>query len=141
MQHTWSKLCLSILVLWIAEVGHADRSVEVLTSGWRFARGEQRNIAAHPALNDSAWQTVRVPHDWAIAGPFDERANGYAGKLPWQGQGWYRRNFSLNQGDAGKRLYLDFDGVMAFCRVYINGQLAGEWDYGYSPFRVNVRCL
>jgi beta-galactosidase len=138
MQHTWSKLCLSMLVLSIAGVVRADRSVEVLTSGWQFARGEQRHIATHPAYDDSAWQTVRVPHDWAIAGPFDKGVNGYAGKLPWQGQGWYRRVFSLNQADAGKRVYLDFDGVMAFCKVYINGQLAGQWDYGYSPFRVDA---
>ncbi|MCP4455812.1 MAG: glycoside hydrolase family 2, partial [Planctomycetes bacterium] len=119
-------------------VACADRSVEVLTSGWRFTRGEQRRIAVRPAFDDSDWQVVRVPHDWAIAGPFDEEANGYAGKLPWQGQGWYRKILTLQRADAGKRVYLDFDGVMSFCKVYINGQLAGEWDYGYSPFRVDA---
>ncbi len=138
VRHKWCDACLYMLILSAAGVASADRSVEVLTSGWRFTRGEQRKIARHPAFDDSAWQAVRVPHDWAIAGPFDEDANGYAGKLPWQGQGWYRKTLSLKQADAGKRVYLDFDGVMAFCRVYINGQLAGEWDYGYSPFRVDA---
>ena len=138
MQHTRRIFCLATLVLWIAGSVHADRSVDLLTTGWRFTRGEQRDIARQPAFDDSAWQAVRVPHDWAIAGPFDERANGYAGKLPWQGQGWYRRALDLKQADAGKRVYLDFDGVMAFCRVYVNGHLAGQWDYGYSPFRVDA---
>ena len=39
---------------------------------------------------------------------------------------------------AGNRVYLDFDGVMAFPKVYVNGKLAGEWDYGYTSFRVDA---
>jgi beta-galactosidase len=133
-----NRLWMSIVILVIAGTAYADRSVEVLTSGWRFAKGPQRSIAIQPVFDDSAWQTVRVPHDWAISGPFDESANGYAGKLPWQGQGWYRKTFTLKADDAGKRVYLDFDGVMAFPKVFVNGQLAGQWDYAYSPFRVDA---
>jgi len=138
VQNKWTLLCVTLLILGVTSTVYADRSVEVLTSGWRFARGEQVDAAKQATFYDSAWETVRVPHDWAIAGPFDESANGYAGKLPWQGQGWYRRSFTLKQADAGKRVYFDFDGVMAFSKVYINGRLAGQWDYGYSPFRVDA---
>ena len=81
--------------------------------------------------------TVRVPHDWAIAGPFDPAQDGSTGKLPWRGVGWYRRSFTLDC-KPNERVYLDFDGVMAFPKVYINGKLAGEWDYGYSPFRIDA---
>ena len=84
------------------------------------------------------WQAVRLPHDWAIAGPFDPDEWGHTGKLPWQGVGWYRKTFTLDAADAGKQVYLDFDGVMAFPKVYVNGQLAGEWDYGYTSFRIDA---
>lgn len=130
-----------LLVLLIALLGgppgarSADRD---FGRDWRFARGEQPAEAAAPAFDDSAWDSVRLPHDWAIAGPFNPDENGYAGKLPWRGEGWYRKTFSLDGADAGKQVYIDFDGVMAFPKVYINGALAGEWDYGYTAFRVDA---
>ncbi len=104
---------------------------------WKFAKGEQSG-AEMPNFDDSTWQQVRLPHDWAISGPFNERENGYAGKLPWRGVGWYRKTFSLDASDEGKQVYFDFDGVMAFPKVYINGRLAGSWDYGYTSFRVDA---
>ena len=107
-----------------------------LHSDWRFEKGEHA-AAERPDYDDSAWQTVHVPHDWAIAGPFNPAENGYAAKLPWQGVGWYRRAFTLDCA-KGDRVYLDFDGVMAFPQVYINGKLAGEWDYGYTSFRIDA---
>src|SRR5262249_45503540 len=79
-----------------------------------------------------------LPHDWAISGPFDPNQPGHSAKLPWKGVGWYRKQFTLPAADAGKQVYLDFDGVMAFPKVYINGKLAGEWDYGYMSFRVDA---
>jgi len=113
------------------------RSVLNFNSDWKFIKGELSG-AEKPDFDDSAWQTVRLPHDWAISGPFDPRENGYAGKLPWKGVGWYRKTFKLNKADGDKRVYFDFDGVMAFPKVYINGQLAGEWDYGYMSFQVDA---
>lgn len=91
-----------------------------------------------PGFNDSHWQAVRLPHDWAISGPFDPNGDGHTGKLPWRGQGWYRKTFTLDATEAACRFYLDFDGVMAQPRVYINGQFAGAWDYGYNSFRIDV---
>jgi len=96
-----------------------------------------QRISSH-GFNDSHWQAVRLPHDWAISGPFDPNGNGDTGKLPWRGQGWYRKVFTLDAGTSAGRVYLDFDGVMAQPRVYINGQLAGAWDYGYNSFRIDA---
>jgi beta-galactosidase len=104
---------------------------------WKFAKGERAGAQAID-FNDSSWQPVRVPHDWAISGPFDPNQDGYAGKLPWWGVGWYRKTFTLDKADTGRRVYFDFDGVMAFPKVYVNGQLAGGWDYGYMSFRVDA---
>ena len=114
-----------------------QRVVEDFNRDWRFAKGEQAESARQPTFDDSAWQAVRLPHDWAISGPFDANASGNTGKLPWQGVGWYRKTFTP-KGAAGQRVYFDFDGVMAFPKVYVNGQLAGEWDYGYMSFRVDA---
>jgi beta-galactosidase len=103
---------------------------------WRFAKGDPAEAEAAD-FNDSEWTKLRLPHDWAIAGPFIPEMDGYAGKLPWKGVGWYRKEFTLDRPEDA-RVYLDFDGVMAFPKVYINGQLAGEWDYGYTPFRIDA---
>ncbi|MGD0573518.1 MAG: beta-galactosidase GalB [Sedimentisphaerales bacterium] len=115
----------------------AARQVLNFNGDWKFAKGGQKGAQAVD-FNDSSWEAVRLPHDWAIAGPFNPKEDGYAGKLPWWGEGWYRKSFKLDKADAGKRVYFDFDGVMAFPKVYVNGQLAGEWDYGYMSFRVDA---
>ncbi|MCB0582375.1 MAG: glycoside hydrolase family 2 protein, partial [Phaeodactylibacter sp.] len=57
---------------------------------------------------------------------------------PWKGEGWYRRALDIPAAMAGKRFYLIFDGVMAFPKVYVNGKLAGEWDYGYNSFYLDI---
>lgn len=101
------------------------------------------------------WQTVSVPHDWAISGPFDKKwdlqvvaivqngekekseKSGRSGALPWIGEGYYTT--SLNVGDmSGQRYTLEFDGAMAEPTVYVNGHKAGFWAYGYSPFRLDI---
>jgi beta-galactosidase len=105
-------------------------------SDWRFTKGDPAGAEA-PNFADDAWAPVRLPHDWAITGPFNPQENGYAAKLPWKGVGWYRKHFKLDR-EAGDRVYLDFDGVMAFPKIYVNGKLAGEWDYGYTSFRVDA---
>ncbi len=115
----------------------ADRELVNFNRDWKFAQGSQTG-AEEPNLDDSAWQTVHLPHDWAISGPFNIEENGFAGKLPWKGEGWYRKTFTLDKADSGRRVYFDFDGVMAFPKVYVNGQLAGQWDYGYMSFRVDA---
>jgi len=114
-----------------------ERKVVDFNLNWKFVKGNQQG-AEKPDYDDSSWQQVRLPHDWAISGPFNPDENGYAGKLPWKGEGWYRKTFELDRCDSGRRVYLDFDGVMAFPMVYINGKLAGQWDYGYVSFRVDA---
>jgi beta-galactosidase len=105
---------------------------------WLFTKDEQNEQVIQAGFDDSGWESVRLPHDWAIAGPFDPAGDGSTGKLPWKGVGWYRKNFTLDTEYSDRRVYLDFDGVMAFPSVYVNGRLAGKWDYGYNSFRVDA---
>jgi beta-galactosidase len=117
----------------------AERVSQPFNAGWLFRPDPEGALqASAAAADDPAWRPVRVPHDWAISGPFDAKADGGTGKLPWRGVGWYRKTFTLPASDAGKRAFLDFDGVMASPEVYINGQKAGGWDYGYIGFRVDA---
>ncbi len=117
----------------------ADRRVEDFNADWRFQKDIEAKLDASAAsFNDQAWQNVRLPHDWAISGPFDPKADGGTGKLPWRGVGWYRKTVTVPSADAAKRIYLDFDGVMAGPEVFVNGKKAGGWDYGYIGFRVDA---
>ncbi|MEN0002521.1 MAG: glycoside hydrolase family 2 TIM barrel-domain containing protein [Bacteroidota bacterium] len=129
-------LCLSFLLL-NSFCFSQNRITKTLSEGWKFKKGAlQQPIAVD--YNDSKWETVSIPHDWAIKGPFILDGNGSTGKLPWKGQGWYRKAIDIPSSYVGKRLYLLFDGVMAFPKIYLNGQLVGEWDYGYNSFYVDI---
>jgi beta-galactosidase len=143
-RRTWRRVigCFILLlaVVWICGCGRSQRYGTALdfNDGWKFVNGEQDERVIQGDFDDSGWEDVRLPHDWAIAGPFDPAANGSTGKLPWRGVGWYRKKFTLDTGDSARRVYFDFDGVMAFPKVYVNGRPAGEWDYGYNSFRVDA---
>ena len=120
-----------------AQAPGESREVTTLQTGWRFQRGSHPE-AAQPGFDDSAWESVSVPHDWAIAGPVIPGGDGNTGKLPWQGEGWYRTSLEIPASYSNKNVYLVFDGVMASPVVYVNGALAGKWDYGYNSFYLDV---
>ena len=89
-------------------------------------------------FNDSGWRTLNLPHDWGIEGPFQQELSGDTGKLPWFGSAWYRKKFALPATDAGRQIYLELDGAMAYSLVWCNGQFVGGWPYGYSSWRVDL---
>ncbi|KAI1373888.1 glycoside hydrolase family 2 protein [Hypoxylon crocopeplum] len=90
-------------------------------------------------FNDSAWETVNVPHDWAIKGPFHAAGiPNSMGALPINGVGWYRRNLVISSSDTDKSIFLDIDGAMSNSAVWINGQIVGGWPYGYNSFRLDL---
>lgn len=94
---------------------------------------------ARQGFDDSAWSQVRLPHDWAIAGPFLETGPyGGMGRLKTWGPAWYRKTLDLSAADRGKSIFLDVDGAMAYASVWVNGRLAGGWPYGYNSFRIDL---
>src|SRR3954471_15600503 len=66
---------------------------------WRFFRGDAP-AAEQPEFDDRPWNALRLPHDWAIDGPFDPALNPHTGALPIAGIGWYRKTFQLVPGEA-----------------------------------------
>lgn len=95
--------------------------------------------AAAPDLDDSDWETVTIPHDWAIAGPFlVDGPYGGMGRLKSWGVGWYRRQLPIFAADADRRIYLDVDGAMSYATVWLNGSLVGGWPYGYNSWRLDL---
>ena len=118
------------------------RQETTLTDDWQFSQDKK------------TWQNVSIPHDWAIAGPFDKKwdlqkvaieqngeteateKSGRSGALPWIGDGHYRRTLTIPAGCEHAELI--FDGAMAEPVVFVNGQKAGYWAYGYNAFRVDI---
>lgn len=156
------KCCLPSLVLLAAGLlnafgaGPAGGERLLLDSGWKFHLGNEwgqaQNLAkagsgsgpASPWFSDASWRTVNLPHDWAIELPFDPSADGSHGfkalghGFPSNSVAWYRRTFQLAPGDAGKRVWLEFDGVFRDCTVFLNGWFVGHHESGYSSFRYDV---
>jgi len=131
------------------------RQIETLDYGWKFKLADAPGIA-NADFDDSEWETVRVPHDWAIRGPFNRENDihittivqdgqktksehtGRTGGLPHVGRGWYRLQFNLPENIASRRTMIEFDGVMSHSKVYCNGKYAGSWPYGYSSFAFDL---
>jgi beta-galactosidase len=110
------------------------RQVKELASGWHFAKGDFAGAEA-AAFDDAAWKSVSVPQDWAIAQPFDkDSATGGAGAFLPGGVSWYRYRLELPKAHSGKRVFIEFDGVMAHSKVWLNGHLLGERPNGYVSF-------
>ena len=126
-----------------------------LDTNWKFCKGELEE-ASQSTFDDSDWESVTVPHDWAIYGPFDKEIDkqvvkivqnkekeatektGRTGALPFIGKAWYRRVFSVPTLSDHQRVLLTFDGAMSNAKVYVNGQKVGEHAYGYSYFYFDV---
>ncbi|MCR5472071.1 MAG: DUF4982 domain-containing protein [Prevotella sp.] len=138
-----NKLLTMAVLLGCMAAQAQTRQEILLQDDWQFSREKQ------------AWTTVSVPHDWAISGPFDKKwdlqtvaivqngetqateKSGRSGSLPWIGEGFYKRQFSIPSGFKG-HAELVFDGAMSQPTVCVNGQQAGYWAYGYNTFRVDV---
>jgi len=89
-------------------------------------------------FNDSSWQRVNIPHDYAIEGPFTTAGGGGMGRLPTAAVVWYRKNLAIPGSSAGKSLFLDIDGAMSYSEVWLNGHFVGGWPFGYASFRLNL---
>jgi len=100
--------------------------------------------AIRPDFDDSKWQNIDLPHDWAVELGFDakaERCHGYkllGREWPATSIGWYRKTFKLAKSEEGKRLSIEFDGVFRDSIAWLNGHLLGRHMSGYTSFRYDI---
>ncbi|MBP3939976.1 MAG: DUF4982 domain-containing protein [Christensenellaceae bacterium] len=129
-----------------------------LKDGFLFIKENGEKIAGQdPQIDTSAWENVRIPHDWAIGHDFKpdndpkqvEQVNedgsktlvtqyGNTGALPTVGRGWYRKPLFFGKELEGKRIFLEFDGIMWRSEIYLNGSFAGKNHFGYMSFEVEI---
>ena len=132
-----------------------QRQTISLKQDWKFTLSDPKDAQAI-AFNDSQWDAVDVPHDWAIYGPFDKNNDVYettvyedgeivpqirvgrTGGLPYIGVGWYRKSFNVPLSAKDKKLFVEFDGAMSHAKIYFNGVYIGEWPYGYTSFSLEL---
>ncbi len=130
-----------------------QRAVECLNFGWRFHAGDVAS-AEQKNFDDAQWRTVNVPHDFQIEQPWvapdaNEKADNtdVAANIKSRlssrgfkemGKGWYRLHFTPADSLKGRRLLLQFDGIIFTGDVYLNGEHIGGTDYGYVGFEIDV---
>lgn len=154
-----TALLFMVCLLSVSFVTRAQtRNQITLKKGWKFTR-EDNAAQSNVNFDDTKWQSVTVPHDWAIYGPFDKSNDihrmaivqdgqttaiehyGRTGGLPFTGAGWYRNNFSVPDFSVDKRVKIQFDGAMSQARVFVNGKEAGFWPNGYNTFYFDITDL
>jgi beta-galactosidase len=137
-RHLYFSLFLTTVFVTTAHVQGQPRQTVNFDPTWRFHQGDASG-ANQTSFNDTAWSAVDLPHDWSIAGPFAQTnlTGGGGGYLP-SGISWYRKAFILPATNAGSRVFIDFDGVMANSDVWINGHDLGVRPYGYVGFRYDL---
>lgn len=148
--------CAVMALLPAVAAGDASRIVETLNFDWRFHAGDAAG-AERPGYDDSGWQVVTVPHDFQISQPWvapekgekadnSDAASNVKSRLSSRGFkemgiGWYRKTITPDASWKGRRVVLDFEGIMLVGDVYLNGQRVGGTDYGYVGFDIDVTKL
>lgn len=115
-------------------------------SGWKFHKVSDTadlsytsTAEAAPGFDDSAWQSVTVPHDWSIYNNFNADSPAtYEGGYLDGGDAWYRCKFTIADAMLSDQTLLYFDGVYMEATVYLNGRLVGRNYHGYNPFWLDI---
>ncbi|PIX13515.1 MAG: glycoside hydrolase family 2, partial [Flavobacteriaceae bacterium CG_4_8_14_3_um_filter_31_8] len=131
--------CLLFYLLWIHSFLVFGQSRERISfnEDWRFQKTDTLT-AFETNFDDSNWRKLSVPHDWAIEGPFKPEYNLRTGGLPVFGMAWYRKHFTLDADKKGKKISLEFDGIMTNSIIYINGKKVYQRPFGYIGFEIDI---
>ncbi|MEI3052846.1 MAG: glycoside hydrolase family 2 TIM barrel-domain containing protein [Prevotella sp.] len=134
----------------------AVRDTISINQGWQFHRGDVKNIAELKSTQ-SGDDVVNLPHDfligqdWVAPDASERPDNSDAGSnvrsrlssrgFKEMGIGWYRYELTPKDEWKGKRIVLDFQGIMLVGDVYLNGKRIGGTDYGYLGFDIDLSKL
>ena len=119
------------------------RIEKVINSQWTFnyfqSTGGTKGYES-PGYDDSRWKAVSIPHTWSTyettgeLHPFIRSVSESDDPFWWTGWGWYRKHFSVNREYSDRKIFIEFEGVQKFCRVWLNGKYLGEHKGGYGSF-------
>lgn len=134
-------ILLSFLVLQSVLVFAQEqpRVSQLFNFDWKFRAGDLKE-AQLVTYDDDNWRVLDLPHDFQIEQTWDESAGGARG-FKAMGTGWYRKHFKANPAWMGKRILLDFEGIMLVGDVWVNGRKVGSTDYGYLGFETDITDL
>lgn len=134
-----SLLTLQFSLLIAQDTGEQVRLSRLFNFGWKFQTGDLKD-AYSLNYDDSNWRVLDLPHDFQIEQPWNQGAGGARG-FKAMGTGWYRKAFKAEPEWKGKRVLLDFEGIMLVGDVWVNGQKVGSTDYGYLGFETDITKL
>ena len=120
------------MILFLSQTVCAQQESKTINDGWKFHKGECET-AASPAYDDSAWNSIHLPHTW--------NTDAYTEKKYYQGTGWYRRTLMLPQHWQGKQVFLKLDAASKAATIYINGKEVGEHNGGYTACTFDITSL
>lgn len=134
---------------WRFHFGHASDAARDFGfgggDGGAFAKAGEFFAPSRAKFDDSTWQKIDLPHDFAVVLPFVDDPDLYqygfkpvGRKYPETSIGWYRRVFEIPSADLGRRIAVEFDGVFRDAIVALNGHYLGRNLSGYAPFRFDV---
>lgn len=152
------KTLLSLFVLLITTlIGSAqnktsitagDQRIEkIINANWAFnyfpseAAGKGYEATG---FDDSRWSVISIPHTWSTfettgeLHPFIMNASESDDPYWWKGWGWYRKHFSIDQMSSGKKIFVEFEGVQKYCKVWLNGRYLGDHKGGYGSFDFDI---
>lgn len=113
-----------------------DYKHKLFNFGWRFCLGNPEG-AESVDFDDSSWRTLDLPHDYQFEQPWEENENKGRG-FKRMCEGWYRKTFTVPETLKGRRVLLDFEGVMYVADVYVNGKKVASNEYGYTGFEADI---
>ncbi len=120
--------------------GFVSQQKALFNFDWKFQLVTKENKGtnfAAPALDDSSWRILDLPHDFQFEQPWTKAGGGARGFKPMC-EGWYRKSFQADPLWKGKRVVMDFGGIIYLGDVYLNGHKIASTDYGYVGIEADL---
>jgi len=123
------------------------RIEKIINSQWTFnylPGADADKGCEAPGFDDSKWPAISIPHTWnvfettGVLHPFIRDASEADNPYWWHGWGWYRKHFSISREYADRKIFIEFEGVQKYCKVWINGKYLGDHKGGYGSFDFDV---
>jgi beta-galactosidase len=125
----------------------SPRLEKIINSNWTFNYFSDESSDdgyQSPGFDDSKWPAISIPHTWSTfettgeVHPFIKSPSETDNPYWWTGWGWYRKHFRVSPGHSGQKIFIEFEGVQKYCKVWINGKYLGDHKGGYGSFDFDI---